>query len=142
MRVYIQLLAFVLIGIFLLWFGYTLFSNQMEKMRLQKGDRSKKPGKKSRPGDPMVCPICSSKMEKGDLVKTLAFPSITGGRDRLMHIHGCMYCIDGRTERRCPVCGKLISGDDILVARMFHRPFRRPHVHVLGCSLCRPFKVM
>jgi hypothetical protein len=26
---------------------------------------------------------------------------------------------------------------DILVARMFERPRRRSHVHVLGCSRCR-----
>ena len=100
-----------------------------KKRRYGKGSAS--------PGDPQVCPVCSSKLEKGDLVQTLAFPSLTGGRDRLMHIRGCMYCIRGHLERTCPVCNSALGDRDILVARMFERYRRRPHVHVLGCSHCR-----
>ena len=134
MREYIQILSFVIIGALLLWFGFTIFMGQWEKIRAGRKDRSKEPGS---PGDPQVCPICSTRLIRGDLVKTLAFPSITGGKDRLMHIRGCAYCIDGALRRRCPVCGTPISITDILVARIFEHPHRRAHVHIIGCNICR-----
>ncbi|MFW6363016.1 MAG: hypothetical protein ACOC0D_04140 [Spirochaeta sp.] len=45
-------------------------------------------------------------------------------------------------ERRCPVCSKVITADDFLIARMFPpRPGKpKPHVHVLGCTKCRERK--
>jgi hypothetical protein len=131
---YLQILAFVMIGIALLWFGFTLFIGQWAQMRIERAGR---PPKKGEPGDPQICPICSSKLIRGDLVKTLAFPSITGGKDRLMHIRGCAYCIDGALKRSCPVCGVALSVTDILVARIFERPHRRAHVHIIGCNKCR-----
>ena len=135
---YLYTFGLVTIGIVLLWFGYTLLMRQLSGIKkiLKKPQKKQVKGKAS-PGDPQVCPVCSSELEKGDLVKTLAFPSITGGRDRLMHIRGCMYCIEGNLKRKCPVCRQSLAGDDVLVARMFDRKFRRSHVHVLGCSQCR-----
>ena len=143
MRGYIQVLIFVTIGIALLWFGYTLFVGQWAGIRLNRKGRPRlqKIGTAS-PGDPQVCPICSSRLEKGDLVQTLAYPSLTQGRDRLMHIQGCINCLSGQYERKCPVCGAPLSNSDILVARMFERPRRRPHVHVLGCNQCRKLGIM
>jgi hypothetical protein len=149
MQGYAQLLILVIIGLVLLWFGYSLFIWQWEKIRLKLKPkisqgliRETKPVHGTgNPGDSQVCSICSMQLNKGDLVKTLVFPSITGGRDRLMHIRGCYYCIDGSYERFCPVCGKFLSQDEILIARMFERRNRR-HVHVLGCNKCRPLRVM
>ena len=140
---YVQILIFVTIGIALLWFGYTLFVGQWAGIRLNRKERSrlKKTGKSS-PGDPQVCPICSSLLDKGGLVQTLAYPSLTQGKDRLMHIQGCAYCLSGEYKRRCPVCKQPLAMDDILVARMFDRPRRRPHVHVLGCNRCRKLGIM
>jgi hypothetical protein len=93
-------------------------------------------------GGLMICPICLFRMEKSDMIKTKAFPPMPGEKDRLMHIHGCVYCMDGKRERICPVCGKIISVKDFLVARMFERQHRRSHVHILGCTQCRPLKTM
>ena len=88
-------------------------------------------------GEPQVCPVCSSRLNKGDLVKSLAFPSITGGKDRLMYIRGCYYCLFEDLPRRCPVCGINLDDDDYLIARMFERSNRHNHVHVMGCNNCK-----
>ena len=135
---FIYVLSLVTIGVALLWFGYALIIGKI----LGRLNNKVNPGRQEKnrgnsPGDPQVCPICSSKLIKGDFVKTLAFPSLTGGKDRFMHIRGCMYCLEGNFERRCPVCHKTLGNNDILLARMFERTFRRSHVHVLGCSLCK-----
>jgi len=134
MRDYLEILSFIIFGVMLLWFGFNLFMGQWSKMSYARKDRSQAKGSA---GDPQVCPICSSKLIRGDLVKTLAFPSLTGGKDRLMHIRGCAYCIDGAIMRKCPVCGTSISITDILVARIFERPRRRAHVHIIGCNICK-----
>ena len=140
MGMYIQILALVIVGIVLLWFGYTIFLSPVSPFypgffpffnwRKPKEERGE-------PGDPQVCPVCSLKMYKGELVKSLAFPSISGGRDRLVYIKGCFSCLEKDSNRRCPVCGSLLSVSDFLVSRMFERPGRKNHVHVLGCNKCK-----
>jgi hypothetical protein len=134
MQEYVQLLMIVIAGVALLSFGFTLFIGQWAKMRSSRDDRPQ--GEKSS-SEFQACPICSTKLKKGDLVKTLAFPSITGGKDRLMHIRGCAYCINGGMARNCPICGASLGLEDILVARIFERPNRRAHVHIVGCNKCR-----
>ena len=129
-------MVIVIVGVALLSFGFTLFIGQWTKMRLSRDDLYPKSNKESS-NDFQACPICSSKLKRGDLVKTLAFPSITGGKDRLMHVRGCAYCINGGRKRNCPVCGVSLSLEDILVARIFERPNRRAHVHIIGCNKCR-----
>jgi hypothetical protein len=135
MQEYVQLLVIVIVGVALLSFGFTLFIGQWTKMRLSRPDPHQ--GSKASSSEFQACPICSSKLKKGDLVKTLAFPSITGGKDRLMHVRGCAYCINGGKQRNCPVCGASLGLEDILVARIFERPNRRAHVHIIGCNKCR-----
>ena len=140
---YFQILVFVTIAIALLWFGYRILIGQWGKIRPnRKGRQEPQKTGSAKPGDPQVCPICSSMLEKGGLVQTLAYPSLTQGKDRLMHIQGCMYCLSGEYERKCPVCKTTLALDDILVARMFERPRRRPHIHVLGCNRCRRLGIM
>ena len=137
---YIQILVFVTMGVALLWFGYTLVIGQLAGIRLHWLNRPKRrPPRRGtgEPGEPQVCPVCSARLEKGQLVKSHAFPSLTGGRDRFMHIRGCVFCLEGGRQRICPVCGAALGYKDILIARMFERPRRRSHVHVLGCSRCR-----
>ena len=134
---YVQALFLLIIAAMLLWFGYTLFFGipawgyGSERKR-----RNPQPRGMSFPGAPQTCPVCSTKLDGGELVKSLAFPSLNGGKDRLMHIKGCLYCLGGERKRVCPVCGCILQENDILICRMFERP-RRPHVHVLGCSRCR-----
>ncbi|MDR0878054.1 MAG: hypothetical protein LBN21_08380 [Treponema sp.] len=134
---FLQILALVTIGMALLWFGYTLFLGSGKRLFVVYPKKQKRPpGGESRPGDPQTCPVCSARLEKGRLVKSMAFPSFTG-KDRLMHIKGCAYCIDGDRARICPVCGVQLHENEILIARIFERPHRKSHVHVLGCSRCR-----
>ena len=149
MRGYIQLLALVTIGVSLLWFGYSLLIGQLSGVRRQSKNGRRRnlkrlPTPKTAPGDPAACPMCSTLLEKGDLVRTLAFPSVSGGKDRLMHIRGCIYCLESdlHLQRNCPICGSALNDDSILVARLFERPRRHPHVHVLGCSRCRKLGIM
>jgi len=132
---YLQLLGFIIVGLALLSFGFRIFLKQWAKVRAS-GDLLRKARRESS-SDFQACPICSTKLIKGELVKTLAFPSITGGKDRLMHVRGCSHCINGELDRNCPVCGASLSISDILVARIFERPNRRAHVHITGCNKCR-----
>ena len=142
MNNYIQILSLVTIGVFLLWFGYSLLIGQFAGLKRELLDLKRKKKfsvPQGTPGEPQVCPVCATKLSEGYMVKTQAFPSLTGGKDRLMHIRGCVYCIDGSIPRICPVCREQLCEDQILVARMFERP-RRNHVHVLGCSNCTQFR--
>ena len=143
MREFLEVLIFVVIGIVLLWFGYTLFlSSGIPAWGGGKGfwfrkRGGPKPKGESRPGDPQTCPVCSARLEDGQLVSSLAFPSMNGGKDRFMHIRGCTYCLYGDRDRVCPVCIRVLKGEEILICRLFERPGRRSHVHVLGCTRCR-----
>ena len=120
----------------MLWFGYTLFFSIGIPGFSRFGLRKKK-RKTGTPGDPQICPVCSAKLMEGELVSSAAFPSLNGGKDRFMHIKGCLYCLRGDRDRVCPVCGIILKGKEILIARLFERPGRKSHVHVLGCSRCR-----
>ena len=141
MKEILQVLIFVVIGIILLWFGYTLFftvgipawgGGFWFRRR-----RSIKPRGESTPGEPQTCPVCSAKLDDGELVRSSAFPSLNGGKDRFMHIRGCIYCLLGDRNRLCPVCGIILREKEILISRLFERPGRRSHVHVLGCTQCK-----
>jgi hypothetical protein len=151
MGTFIQILALIIAGIILLWVGYTIFLSPLspfyKKRILQKNSKKNAQGT---PGEPQVCPVCLTKLYKGELVKSVAFPSISGGRDRLMHIRGCVTCLKTEEEqigqniqsskilRKCPICKSNLSMDDFLISRMFERVGRNNHVHVLGCNTCRP----
>ena len=124
-------------GIALLWFGYTLFFSIGLPAWAAYPRRRKKPKAQGIPGEPQICPVCSAKLNEGELVSSAAFPSLNGGKDRFMHIKGCLYCLRGDRDRVCPVCGIILRENEILISRLFERPGRRSHVHVLGCSRCR-----
>ena len=137
---FFEVLLFVFLGIALLWFGYTLFLQAGIAAFGGRGRRQKsvaKPGIRGSPGDPQICPVCSFKLGEGELVSSSAFPSMNGGKDRFMHIRGCIYCLRGDQERVCPVCGIVLRGNEILISRLFERKGRRSHVHVLGCTTCK-----
>ena len=105
------------------------------------------------------CPLCGSLLNRGERVHTVVFsgPSSKDGQgtktrsrrdgpsDALVHMFGCPYCRpDGteppaRRQRICPSCKGAIPPDGYVVARMFVRDSRK-HVHVLGCTECRPAK--
>jgi len=132
-----EILTFVTIGVALLWFGYTLFFSIGIPVLRGHRRRHRRPRGESFPGEPQTCPVCSAKLRDGELVSSLAFPSLNGGKDRFMHIRGCVYCLRGDRARVCPVCGTVLKADEILISRLFERPGRRSHVHVIGCSRCK-----
>jgi hypothetical protein len=138
METLLQVLILILIGVLLLYFGFTLFfavPGGIPMPVFRRRGRSPKPKGESFPGAPRTCPVCCARLDKGERVKSAAFPSL-GGYDRLMHISGCYYCLEGERRRVCPVCGAVLREDDFLVARLFEKPVRS-HVHVLGCSHCK-----
>ena len=146
---FFQVFFLVIIGVFLLWFGYTLFIGmgsgaEAEGSGILSGKKRKNNLKTSYPGAPQTCPVCSVKLDEGLLVKSIAFPSLNGGKDRFMHIKGCIYCMAGEQERVCPVCNHILIGEEVLICRLFersHHILQRSHVHVLGCTYCRASKV-
>jgi hypothetical protein len=132
---YVQSLILVMMGMLLLWFGYSLFSHLSGQASFGGRGKRKKQEEESVPGAPRTCPVCSVRLSHGERVKSAAYPSM-GGADRLMKIDGCPYCLEGSRVRSCPVCGIVLGATDVLIARMFDKP-GRSHVHVLGCTLCR-----
>ena len=156
----LKLLLYIITGLLFIWSGYKMYFRFFKKESVNKNvdleleppsDKpvpagakpTPKPQKKSSSGGLMICPVCSSQMDNGDMVKTIAFPSLVPyDKNKTMHILGCYYCMDGRRDRYCPVCGKAIGLTDFLIARMFDRTNGHSHVHVLGCTLCRPLKTM
>ena len=137
MKQFFEVLMYIMAGIALLWFGYTLFFSIGIPAFVGGSRARRKPKKVGLPGDPKICPVCSAKLNEGELVSSAAFPSLNGGKDRFMHIKGCLYCLRGDRARVCPVCGDTLYGNEILISRFFERPGRRAHVHVLGCTKCR-----
>ncbi|MDR0403685.1 MAG: hypothetical protein LBH35_08880 [Treponema sp.] len=139
MRAIVQILLFIFAGIFLLWFGYTLFFALPGGVTfpVSRRRRRRKPKNEGVPGAPRTCPVCRAKLENGERVKSVAFPSFNG-EERLMHISGCVYCLEGDRRRICPVCGDVLENGEYLVARFYEKkkPLRA-HVHVLGCSRCK-----
>ena len=142
MKQIFDVMVIVIIAVGLLWFGYSLFFNTSVpalggSIRRR---RNLRPRAEGLPGDPQICPVCSAKLSDGELVRSAAYPSLNGGIDRFMHIRGCVYCLRGDRDRICPVCGTILNEDEILISRLFERPGRRPHVHVIGCSRCKKYK--
>ena len=137
MKQFFEVFFFVAAGVALLWFGYTLFFSIGVPGFAGLSRRRRKPRSIGSPGDPQICPVCSARLLEGELVSSAAFPSLNGGKDRFMHIRGCLYCLRGDRNRVCPVCGLILRGKEILISRLFERPGRRSHVHVIGCSKCR-----
>ncbi|MDR3342710.1 MAG: hypothetical protein LBT14_07985 [Treponema sp.] len=122
----------------LLYFGYTLVFKWKNKNRLFEEARPDEPRKpvheRVQTGRaPQTCPVCSTALEPGRRVKTAAFPAVKG--ERLMHIRGCPSCLVGKQPRICPVCGAMLTLDEILIAKMVERP-DHTHVHILGCTRC------
>lgn len=126
---YILFLVFV--GTALLVFAYGLFTTagarKLEPLGPERGKR----------GESGVCPVCGRVLKNGEQIKSAVFP---GEGERLVHIFGCPHCHpypEKGIERLCPVCKKTVSAEGYLIARLFERPHKKRHVHILGCLSCR-----
>ena len=139
MKQILEIMIFAVMGTVLLWFGYTLFFRQRSPAwgagARPRKQQTRKPRGEGRAGDPQACPVCSALLNDGELVSSSAFPSMNG-IDRFMHIKGCIYCLHGDRDRVCPVCGTVLYESEILICRLYERPGRRAHVHVIGCTQC------
>ena len=90
------------------------------------------------------CPLCGRELCRGERVHSVVYSQ---GEDRLMNIYGCPWCYPAHPagykkpssprERRCPSCGAPLKEGSFAIARVFERPGRKVHVHVLGCPSCR-----
>jgi len=142
---FFRIFVLVLAGILLCCFGLGfLFRRPRKKAAefLKAAELQPAPGPAPRSEGPrktLPCPVCGARLEEGELVKSSIFPSFNG-KERLMHIRGCGYCLEGAPlggrQRVCPVCGAILNPAEYLIAKMFDHPGKR-HVHVLGCSRCR-----
>jgi hypothetical protein len=139
----ISILFFLITAFALLVFGYSLFF-RVPRRKAGGGALKQQAPIRAKAGEPQTCPVCVAKLPRGMLVRSAVFPP-SNGRDRLMHIMGCPYCLEGDPERRrprvCPVCHKPIGDTEYLFARVFERP-GKSHVHVLGCINCRGPRAM
>ena len=89
------------------------------------------------------CPLCGEFLPRGTRVHSVVFP---GREFDLMRIYGCPYCRAdvpngaGRTlrKRHCPYCGEEIPAEGYVMAKVYRKPYRKTHVHVYGCTVCKP----
>ncbi|ULQ58982.1 hypothetical protein K7I13_10705 [Brucepastera parasyntrophica] len=126
------IILLVFLGILLFIFAFSLF------LSFRKPSGRKKQAKKAAPPPgKQICPVCGSRLAQGEQIKSAVFP---GGSDRLCHIFGCTHCYpynEEHLERNCPVCRKKLAPEEYVFARLFERPDRRNHVHIIGCASCR-----
>ena len=99
------------------------------EMRTQKGEDGKI--------EFVRCPVCNSPLAKDEnLSSTIYHPMNVP--DQRMTIHGCPHCypaMEAGLRRSCPVCGRDVSADGYLIARLFNKPGKK-HVIVAGCAKC------
>lgn len=90
------------------------------------------------------CPLCGEHLPRGVKVHSIVYP---GSEFHLMRIHGCPHCWAGHPapapdhslhRRRCPYCTAEIPENGYVMARVYQKPYRRTHVNVYGCTVCKP----
>ncbi|MDR0910124.1 MAG: hypothetical protein LBM77_10210 [Spirochaetaceae bacterium] len=87
------------------------------------------------------CPICSSQLAPGEQVKTVMFDEKNEHGARVVHVKGCVHCLEGLVPRYCPVCSELLSQHEVVIARFYEKNAfsgrnDKAHIHVVGCSKC------
>lgn len=125
-----ELLLIILVCILLiLAFSYFLTFFTKQKKQPQ-------PIKKGTPKS--SCPICNSLLYEGERISSKIFNKPTTPDQRCI-INGCPHCFpysEPGIQRTCPVCKKKLPQDGYLIARMFYRPPKKNHVHIVGCTEC------
>ena len=148
-----EIIVIIIVGFILVFLFYFLVYSIRLPSFGKRAKKQKSGPEEGRAGDPQTCPVCSAKLNEGQLVSSAAFPAAKGSNDRLMHIRGCTYCLLGDRERTCPVCLISITTEEHLVSRLFdrspelsmgrftkhynERSTQRSHVHIVGCSKCK-----
>ena len=137
-----EIIVVVIVGIILVFlFYYLVYSIRLPSLRRRADKKLRPKVEEGRAGEAQTCPVCSARLNEGQLVSSAAFPAAKGSNDRLMHIRGCTHCIIGKRERQCPVCYSSLETDQYLISRLFDRSVigssKRSHVHVVGCAICK-----
>lgn len=94
--------------------------------------------KKSRPVQPVKCPLCDSSLYVGENIISKVYRPMNVP-DQLMIVMGCPHCYpvcEPGLKRICPVCHKSVGPEQSLTARLFNKSLGKKHVHVVGCSNC------
>lgn len=88
------------------------------------------------------CPLCGEHLPGGTKVHSILYPGTDFG---LMRIYGCRHCWEGLSgdrkpehSRKCPYCGDTLPVSGYVMARVYQKPYRRTHVQVYGCTVCKP----
>lgn len=118
----------------------------------------KRPEGPERPGGGTDCPLCGGYLAPGVRVHSALYP---GREFDVMRIYGCPHCRPGRRDsmiqgpmtrsasgawplkggpqpRRCPCCRENLPESGYVLAQVYRKNGRKTHVHVVGCSSCRP----
>ncbi len=117
-----------------------LFMNSSSKKRNKIQELEKREPEREEESRP--CPLCEKALQRGERVHSVIYSQ---GEDRLMNIYGCPWCYDKHPagsrpplrKRKCPSCGGPLKEGNFAIARVFERPGRKMHIHVLGCPSCR-----
>jgi len=92
------------------------------------------------------CPLCAAPLSTGERVKSKLITLEHSGKyaapvkESISHVLGCPYCYPSNTDypRLCPVCKAVLGSTDYVIGRYFEKEGRKDHLHVLGCTICRP----
>jgi hypothetical protein len=100
--------------------------------RTFKSDRKRGDDKKKLP-----CILCGSPLAGGERIHSTVFK---GEGDSIVHVYGCLHCYgELATEGRiCPICKGYLPEGGYLMGRMWDKRQGKRHLHVSGCTLCKP----
>jgi hypothetical protein len=121
-------LGLILTVLFFMLRGYFLRG----KPRAIKTGREGSDDKKKLP-----CILCGSQLARGERIHSTVFK---GEGDSIVHVYGCPHCYgELATEMRiCPICRGYLPDGGYLMGRMWDRKQGKRHLHVSGCTLCKP----
>jgi len=151
----VEILVTIILVLLFSALGFFLWRRKgPDQVRITKNSRSKFIAPKR------TCPLCGKTLEHGMRVHSTLFP---GKEFDLMRIFGCRYCrnddqafisapdprkLGGSSarqkfpkrlnRRRCPCCNGELPKGGYAMARVYQNPHRLPHVHVYGCTICKP----
>lgn len=121
--IFILLIFLILFTIIILYF----LNNTNDTISKDKADS---------PKPKIPCMLCGSLLQRGERLKSEQYNT---KNDNIVKVYGCPYCYGEKAVniRKCPICGKILKSDEILIGRMFERSNGKKHLHINGCSYCR-----
>ncbi|MDR2150006.1 MAG: hypothetical protein LBO67_04160 [Spirochaetaceae bacterium] len=121
-------LLLITVGIFLLWLGWRFnWGGRRRKSAAKSADSGAAGGSNRR------CPLCQSALKNGERIKSATF--FPRSAERIIAISGCRHCITGGRRRLCPVCGRTLTPEETLTAKMSVSP-TGTQVRIFGCPHC------